>query len=90
MSIKYTGSDGRSYPDAASMIQARFDELLNETYASVERAITGTVCKVHGKNPSVRRQQRGDTIQFEIKACCEESQDDAQEAARQAMTSAGH
>jgi len=85
MSIKYTGSDSRSYPDAGSMIRAGVDEIVSETYNKVERAITRTICKAHGKSPSVSRQQRGGTVRFEIASCCEENKADAEAAARRAM-----
>ncbi len=85
VSIKYTGSDGRSYPDAGSMLRAGVDQILASTYADVERAIRGKICPVHHKSASVRRTKSGDTVRFHIEACCEKLRNEAQEAADRAF-----
>jgi hypothetical protein len=87
VSIKYTGSDGRSYPDAGSMIRAGVDKILEDKYATVERAVRQKTCPVHHRSASVRRSRSGDKISFHIEACCEQLRDEAQAAADQAMQS---
>lgn len=85
MSIKYTGSDGRSYPDMSSMIRAGFDEVLADSYAEIEHAIRRPTCPVHHRKASVRRSRSGDTVRFHIEACCERLKDQAEQAASQAL-----
>jgi hypothetical protein len=87
MSIKYTGSDGRSYSDMSSMIRAGFDEVLADSYEEIERAIRRPTCPVHHRKASVRRSRRGDTVRFHIEACCEQLKDQAEEAAGHALKS---
>jgi hypothetical protein len=87
MSIKYTGSDGRSYPDAGSMIRAGVDEVLADQYAAIERAIRRPTCSVHHKKASVRRTRAGDKVKFQIEACCEQLRDQAEAAADRVLKS---
>jgi hypothetical protein len=84
MSIKYTGSHGRSYPDMTSMIREGFDEVLKDQYEAIERAIRRPTCSVHHRKASVRRTRSGDTIRFEIGACCKRLKDQAEAAAARA------
>jgi hypothetical protein len=85
VSIKYTGSDGRSYPDAGSMLRAGVDKILENKYAAIERAIRGKACLVHHRKASVRRTRSGDKVSFNIEACCEQLRDQAQVAADRAF-----
>jgi hypothetical protein len=85
MSIKYTGSDGRSYPDMTSMLRAGFDEAFADTYAEIQRAIRRPTCPVHHRKATVRRTRSGSKVQFRIKACCEQLKDEAQAAAEGAL-----
>ena len=81
MSIKYTGSDGRSYPDAGSMLRAGVDKILEDKFAAVERAVRQKKCPVHHRSASVQRTRSGDKVSFRIQACCEDLRDQAQAAA---------
>ncbi|HEY3959618.1 MAG TPA: hypothetical protein VGL68_03810 [Solirubrobacteraceae bacterium] len=83
MSIKYTGSDGRSYPDMTSMIRAGFDEVLKDQYEAIERAIRRPTCSVHHRKASVRRTGFADKVRFQIGACCEQLKAQAEAAAAQ-------
>ena len=85
MSIKYTGSDGRSYPDAGSMFRAGMDKILADKYAEVERAIRQKTCPLHHRSASVRRTRSGDKVSFHIEACCEKLRDETQAAADRAF-----
>lgn len=80
VSIKYTGSDGRSYPDAASMLKAGVVKVVDEHFTKLERAAQAPVCPVHHQHPTVRRTGSGDNISFGIEACCEELAAKAQAA----------
>jgi hypothetical protein len=81
VSIKYTDGRGRSYPDMASMLQSGVDELKDEIYADVERAVGRETCPVHNQKASVRRTQSG----FAIEACCEQFSERANTVALDAM-----
>jgi hypothetical protein len=85
VSIKYTGSDGRSYPDAGSMLRAGMDKILADKYAEVERAIRQKTCPVHHRSASVRRTRSGDKVSFHIEACCEQFRDETQVVAGRAF-----
>ena len=85
MSIKYTGSDGRSYPDMTSMIHAGFDEVLAEQYKAIEGAIRRPTCSVHHRKAMVRRTRSEDRVRFQIEACCEQLKDQAEAAAGRAL-----
>jgi|HubBroStandDraft_6_1064221.scaffolds.fasta_scaffold05284_10 hypothetical protein len=87
MSIKYTGSNGRSYPDMTSMIRAGFDEVLAEKYRVIEGAIRRPTCPVHRRKASVSRTRSGDRVSFRIEACCESLKDQAEAAADRALRS---
>lgn len=84
MSIKYTGKDGRSYPDMTSMLRAGFDEALASTYAEIERAIRRPTCPVHHRKATVQRTRSGSKVEFRIMACCEQLKDEAEAAAGRA------
>lgn len=85
ISIKYTSSDGRSYPDAGSMFRAGLDKILENKYTSIESAIRGKSCQVHHRKASVRRTRSGNKVSFNIEACCEQLRDQAQAAADRAF-----
>lgn len=85
MSIRFTGSDGRSYPDAGSMMTAEVKRLIATKYDDAERAIRREVCPVHHQSPSLRRSQSGDKTNFHIEACCEELTKRARTAFERAM-----
>jgi hypothetical protein len=85
VSIKYTGSDGRSYPDAGSMIRAGVDRILENKFAAVERAARQPTCAVHRRKASVRRTRSGDKVNFHIEACCDQLKDQAKAAADRAF-----
>lgn len=87
VSIKYTGSDGRSYPDAGSMIRAGLDRVLSDKYAEIECAIRRPTCSVHHKKATVRRTRSGDKVRFQIEACCEQLKDQTEAAAARAFKS---
>ncbi|MGO9761395.1 MAG: hypothetical protein ACLP1Q_09090 [Solirubrobacteraceae bacterium] len=85
MSIKYTGNDGRSYPDMTSMLRAGFDEALAGTYAEVERAIRMPTCPIHHRKATVQRTRSGSKVQFRVEACCEQLKDEAEASAGRVM-----
>jgi hypothetical protein len=85
VSIKYTGTDGRSYPDAGSMLRAGVDKILEDKFAAVERAVRQKTCPVHHKSASVRRTRSGDTVKLHIEACCEQFRGGTQAAADRAF-----
>lgn len=84
-SIKYKGSDGRSYPDAGSMLRAGVDKILADKFDAIERAIRRKTCPVHHQTPSVHRTRSGDKVSFRIVACCDQLRDEAQAAADRAF-----
>jgi hypothetical protein len=81
VTIKYTWSDGQSYPDGASMLQAGLDRILADKYAAMERAIRQKTCPVHHRSASVHRTRSGDKVSFRIEACCKQLRDLTQAAA---------
>lgn len=80
VSIKYTASDGRSYPDAASMLKSSVGTIIDKSFAEAERAARATVCPVHRQSPKVHRTGTGDKISFHVEACCEAAKDKAEAA----------
>lgn len=81
INIKITDSGGKSYPDIASAIRSGADDVKEEIYADVERAVRRLTCPVHNETASIKRTQSG----FEIEACCEQFSDQAQAAVDRAL-----
>jgi hypothetical protein len=80
VSIKYTGSDGREYPDAGSMIRSGIDRVLENAFARGEKAACASACPVHSQRAKVHRQKTRGGVEFKVTACCEEHAKNSREA----------